>query len=149
MPQKDREARNAYLRQRYADKAWVREKTKTDLQKWREKNPHKVREQNKRAYATHPEREAKRSKEWYHANQPKIRARLGLPEPTRPRPEFCELCGGTNGKKALAYDHCHTTNKFRGWLCNSCNLAIGHLGDTRATFAAVFEYLKAGEPDSE
>lgn len=39
----------------------------------------------------------------------------------------CEICGST---KELCYDHDHTTMKFRGVLCRSCNKAIGALGDT-------------------
>ncbi|MBS0599582.1 MAG: hypothetical protein JSR92_20185 [Proteobacteria bacterium] len=53
-----------------------------------------------------------------------------LPVPTRPDPGFCECCGKPpSGKfKHLALDHDHVSNKFRGWLCNGCNRAIGILG---------------------
>jgi hypothetical protein len=53
-----------------------------------------------------------------------------LPAPTRPEPDTCELCGGPPGNRASIHlDHCHQTGVFRGWLCNSCNIGLGALGD--------------------
>jgi len=66
----------------------------------------------------------------------------GLPEPTRPRPERCELCAKLpNGSGCLHLDHDHFTGKFRGWLCSNCNTAIGKLGDTRHGLAKAMAYL--------
>ena len=55
----------------------------------------------------------------------------------RPCPEICEACHepervpSTGGKpKRLAFDHCHTTGEFRGWLCHSCNTALGMIEDS-------------------
>ena len=44
----------------------------------------------------------------------------------------CDIC---NEEKELHVDHCHTTNKFRGMLCNSCNNGLGRFRDN-------IEYLK-------
>jgi hypothetical protein len=47
-------------------------------------------------------------------------------------PEFtkCALCDKLPKKgDELVFDHCHKTNTFRGYLHNSCNRAIGVLGD--------------------
>jgi len=44
------------------------------------------------------------------------------------KPKVCDCCGEPSNK-SLVVDHCHNTLKFRGWLCASCNLGIGHLGD--------------------
>jgi Recombination endonuclease VII len=66
----------------------------------------------------------------------------GLPEPTRPRPEFCESCGGPpNGNGVLHLDHCHETGKFRGWLCATCNMGLGKLGDNIAGVLNIVGYL--------
>ena len=43
-------------------------------------------------------------------------------------PERCECCGEVP-VKSLVLDHCHTTNTFRGWICEPCNTGIGKLGD--------------------
>ena len=50
----------------------------------------------------------------------------------------CEVCGST---KELCYDHDHTTMKFRGVLCRSCNKAIGQLGDTKEGILRALKYL--------
>jgi hypothetical protein len=44
------------------------------------------------------------------------------------KPEVCDCCGLPH-KKSLVVDHDHNTLKFRGWLCEPCNLGIGQLGD--------------------
>lgn len=39
----------------------------------------------------------------------------------------CALCG--KHREVLRLDHCHSTNRVRGLLCNACNGALGQLGD--------------------
>ena len=67
-----------------------------------------------------------------------------LPEPTRPEPGGCEICGADSGPRFrhLALDHDHETGAFRGWLCNRCNVAIGALGDTLEALERVVAYLR-------
>jgi hypothetical protein len=67
----------------------------------------------------------------------------GYPEPTHVCPEFCECCGKLPiGKQSLHLDHDHITGKFRGWLCNNCNLGIGKLGDSLEGLNKAMNYLK-------
>lgn len=73
-----------------------------------------------------------RAKNWKAAN---------LPAPTRPEPALCECCGQPN-RRAMALDHCHATGKFRGWLCDSCNMGLGKLGDTVDALERALAYLK-------
>ena len=54
----------------------------------------------------------------------------------------CAICGKTSG---LVYDHCHTTGKFRGVLCRSCNLGLGSLGDSADMLEKAYLYLKETE----
>ncbi len=54
-------------------------------------------------------------------------------------PAACEVCGGT---RKISMDHCHETHKFRGWLCDDCNLAIGRTKDNPATLRALADYLE-------
>ncbi len=70
------------------------------------------------------------------------RRRLGFPEPTRPCPATCENCGNPpNGRGSLHLDHDHETGEFRGWLCYSCNVGLGLLGDNAAAVFRVLAYL--------
>lgn len=60
----------------------------------------------------------------------------------------CAICGEhettvIKGKvMSLSVDHCHTTNKVRGLLCNHCNHAIGKLKDDVALLEKAIAYLK-------
>lgn len=66
----------------------------------------------------------------------------GLPAATRPRPELCELCERPPVKRVLALDHDKVTGKFRGWLCTTCNTALGSLGDTIPGVQRAITYLE-------
>jgi hypothetical protein len=66
----------------------------------------------------------------------------------------CAICdsdygGHRNGEqKALAVDHCHTTNKVRGLLCEPCNQAIGKLQDSPKICRKAADYLEKHSSDS-
>jgi hypothetical protein len=57
----------------------------------------------------------------------------------------CAICGThqNNLKLTLAVDHCHTTNKTRGLLCNTCNRGIGYLHDDIELLQKSIDYLKS------
>lgn len=62
----------------------------------------------------------------------------------------CKICSNAEtavdaryGKiKSLALDHCHTTGKLRGFLCDNCNRALGLLKENSTYFEKAIEYLK-------
>ena len=64
----------------------------------------------------------------------------------------CAICGtedpGTrNGeKKAFAVDHCHTTGKVRGLLCEACNTGIGKLKEDVEILQSAIRYLNSHNP---
>ena len=55
----------------------------------------------------------------------------------------CAVCGTHQSDlpKRLHVDHCHTTQKIRGLLCNKCNAAIGLLKDNIEILAEAIKYL--------
>jgi hypothetical protein len=56
----------------------------------------------------------------------------------------CEICGTdtcATGYK-LAIDHCHTTGKVRGVLCQACNTALGSFKDDADIIRRAIAYLK-------
>lgn len=52
-------------------------------------------------------------------------------------------CGRTDRK--LTLDHDHDTKEPRGWLCPSCNLSIGQLGDKKENMFETIEYFENAE----
>jgi len=60
-----------------------------------------------------------------------------------PQVPTCDCCGITpQHYDKLQLDHCHETKAFRGWLCRSCNLGIGQLGDDLYGLTNALAYLK-------
>mgnify|MGYP003126282119 CR=1 FL=1 len=55
------------------------------------------------------------------------------------KPDSCQCCGKKTDK--LVLDHCYETETFRGWICSSCNLAIGSLGDSTSKVQKAMDYL--------
>ena len=58
------------------------------------------------------------------------------------KPDTCECCGLPPKNNKFVMDHCHDTHVFRGWLCDKCNLSIGHLGDNIEGLEKAIAYLR-------
>lgn len=54
----------------------------------------------------------------------------------------CGICSDASPK--LVVDHCHATENFRGLICWSCNIGLGHFKDDPSRLAAAINYLKEG-----
>ena len=68
---------------------------------------------------------------------------LALVRKTAPRmSDTCDCCGKKTSNNKLCLDHCHSTLKFRGWLCNNCNTGFGNFGDTLEAIKKAVEYLE-------
>ena len=57
----------------------------------------------------------------------------------RPRPLVCEACFQT-GK--IVFDHCHATGRFRGWICEGCNVALGMVKECPQRLRRLIEYME-------
>lgn len=66
----------------------------------------------------------------------------------RPRPELCELCGSPPDSLALCFDHCHNSGKFRGWLCNRCNVTLGAVQDSSELLRKMADHVDAVKASS-
>lgn len=70
-----------------------------------------------------------------------------------PKPDICECCGvsiydeSMQGRRysGLVMDHDDPNDRFRGWICESCNRGIGALGDTSVGVKKALEYLIRAE----
>jgi Recombination endonuclease VII len=83
----------------------------------------------RKAYAANPAK--------YLAANRRRRYKFTIP----PAPRRCECCGGRTRRK-LHVDHCHQSNRFRGWLCSKCNTGIGLLGDNLRGVMRAIKYLR-------
>lgn len=70
---------------------------------------------------------------WYSDRRNRVRERvrkLGLPyevvDIVMSMDQVCGICGAAPTGKDLHIDHNHATMEFRGLLCASCNVGIGH-----------------------
>lgn len=52
---------------------------------------------------------------------------------------MCPIC---KHDKRLVWDHDHTRNEFRDYICHNCNLLIGHSFEDINTLEAAIEYLR-------
>lgn len=59
----------------------------------------------------------------------------------RPKPIECEIpnCHNT---KLIAFDHCHNSGKFRGWICHNCNMTLGLVKDNPIILRDLAAYLE-------
>ena len=80
----------------------------------------------------------------------KLKLRYGLTyeewENLRENEDFaCMICGITEAEldRKLDVDHCHSSNKVRGVLCNSCNTILGRAKDNIEVLKAAIGYLEA------
>jgi hypothetical protein len=63
----------------------------------------------------------------------------------RPKPKTCELCGHVSTQ--ICFDHCHKSGLFRGWLCHTCNLALGYAKDSPKLLRKMAVYLETASQD--
>jgi len=61
----------------------------------------------------------------------------------------CEICGINSSERMIVLDHCHSSERFRGWLCTKCNKGIGQLGDNIEGLRKAMLYLYRSEEEDE
>jgi hypothetical protein len=81
----------------------------------------------------------------------KVRSYLKSITPPPAADYICPICNkdadqvkGAGGQKSghWCLDHDHKTKQFRGWLCHTCNRAIGQLQDDVENLKRAIEYLE-------
>lgn len=55
----------------------------------------------------------------------------------------CAVCSKEHTRRPLNVDHCHSTGKIRGLLCDKCNMALGLLEDSKEIIQNLERYLNA------
>ena len=69
-----------------------------------------------------------------------VRRRLRRQHPV-PAPGDCPACGRHTANWVL--DHDHKTDRFRGYICDSCNVAFGKFGDDPSTMQRSLTWLQS------
>jgi hypothetical protein len=107
------------------------EKRKTQLKNWRLANPEKVRlsarKQNRR-----------RTLLRFNITEDEFLAAFLA------QGAACAICRRPldfNGGRQTHIDHCHSTNKFRGFLCLTCNTGLGKFRDDPVLLRRAEKYL--------
>lgn len=57
----------------------------------------------------------------------------------------CAICRTPLPFEKFCVDHCHTTGKIRGMLCNGCNVGLGMFRDRPELLSKAISYLKMAE----
>lgn len=57
----------------------------------------------------------------------------------------CAANGCDFGERGPQVDHCHDTGVWRGVLCTSCNIALGHARDDVDRLEGLIRYLRTNE----
>ena len=119
--------REKTLARRARYRAKNREKIRAYGRQWKKNNPTTSNESYKRLYGITEEDYLRMLKE---------------------QNEVCKICLKPETAKAkdkvkrLSVDHCHTTGKVRGLLCDNCNKALGCFKDSISNLENAIKYLK-------
>ena len=79
------------------------------------------------------------SSNWKGGNSQSYRYKHGEELAGRKRPKECEVCT-TPG--VVCFDHDHGDLKFRGWICQHCNIIIGMAKDDPKILDLLAAYLR-------
>lgn len=127
----------------YANPIVAKAKAKERYQKYKDKywkNPDGS--WKKRA----PEARRKTANAWYQRNKLEVQRKMKEKRDRTRHIGDCAICGWHGH---LHWDHDHSTGLFRGWLCPSCNLALGHARENPNTLQKMIMYLVASKKMKE
>lgn len=124
-----------------------------EVQRWRKKNPEKVRAYN-RLYASRNRLKLRAKSRRIYRARPEIWLRSDLKKRYNMSLEdfnsllgaqngLCAICGHpeTSRYRRLSVDHDHNTGKIRGLLCSGCNSGLGRFKDDPARVERALLYL--------
>ena len=116
------------------------------------------KEYYKEYYKKNKEKRNAASKNWYQDNKEAVSAsnrkrKYGISSEEydtmlEEQDNKCKIClvSFTNlSPQHIHTDHCHTTNKIRGLLCNFCNVGLGHFKDDPKLLLKASIYLNIQE----
>ena len=81
-----------------------------------------------------------------HNRLGRVRHKLKKSHPAPPSGTPCACCGAV---RELHMDHCHQTDRFRGYVCAHCNTMIGLAGESRRSLENGIRYLERSSADAD
>lgn len=135
--------RNGHLAKRYVSTWRCVDCTVSRVLAWQVANPEKKRAKQNRYQARKSKGQKLADSRRDHVTERQRRERRLAELAGRPRPLICEVCESENERRkdVIAFDHCHKTGKFRGWLCDRCNMTIGAAADDPSLLRKLADYL--------
>ena len=94
-----------------------------------------INARRRRRRAADPEHREKERARRYGLSVQELRAILAR------QGNACGICKKSG--RRLCIDHCHATNKVRGFLCHNCNIGLGNYNDDPKLTRAATAYLEA------
>lgn len=112
-------------------------KSKVNLE-WSRKNPDKCKKYRQKTRKVHPEADR-----GYYLKRDFNLTIQEYNKLLKKQSFCCAICKKPQSefKINLAVDHCHTTGKVRGLLCNVCNIGLGYFKDKKQLLFSAIEYL--------
>lgn len=99
-----------------------------------------------------------RKRQWYRKNPASVKRtalrsycrKVGIAETSIPailkqynETDSCAICQRpTSETGTLHLDHCHESNRFRGFLCSNCNTGLGQFKDRPNLLRKAIDYLE-------
>lgn len=125
-------------RKRMSDEEKIKRQKERSIKYNKSRTKEHIREHNVKSYHRlkneNPEKLQKLRDKVKVYNKKKLEEIAG-----RPKSDLCEVC---NQPGKICFDHCHNENKFRGWICDSCNRALGHAKDNPEILRSLALYLE-------
>jgi hypothetical protein len=134
-----------------AGRKWAaknRQKVRDRVKQWKLDNPDKARELLRKWKAKNKDKVRATNKAWANNNREKMTGRHLRRKYGLTLVEFRAMSAAQNHQclicaryKKLCVDHCHTTNRVRGLLCQDCNKGLGCFREDPKAFRAAVKYL--------
>lgn len=125
-----------------------RDKILAQAKEYRVTNRDKILAQRKEYYSANRDKVLARGREYHAAKREnRMAEKYGVSKEQLALMEekqggLCAICGKANRSyRRLCIDHCHTSGKVRGLLCDGCNTGLGAFKDSPELLNRAISYL--------
>jgi hypothetical protein len=146
MVYRDLDRRRARARQRYAENQALREKILAESRAYKKRTKEERKRRLRLRLAMDPEYREKRKAS---RRATALKGRYGITPQhydlmLKEQGGACAICG-EQPDGHLYVDHCHTTGKVRGLLCQRCNTGLGSFNDDLGRTMGASAYLRRAQ----